>query len=152
MNNFYKKGITLVEVLAVLAIMGIIALVVFPQFSRMRENQVLKNGVEDIVSIVRRAQSQTLASVDSSKYGINFQSDQVSLFKGTIYSAEDISNEIIDIVSPATISDVTFSGGATSFYFNKLTGAPNITGTITISSPNFSKIIIISATGAVSVN
>jgi len=55
MRNFYQKGITVVELLVVIAVLGIIFSVVLPQFSKIRENQVLKNGVEDLLSSINNA-------------------------------------------------------------------------------------------------
>lgn len=164
MRNFYKikkacpsfrRGITLIEMLVVVAIIGIIILVVLPQFAKMRENQVLKSATADILSAIDKARSQTLASVDSSEYGLYFQSDKAVIFKGTAYFATDASNENIDIISPANISNVNLAGSSGTsgeLYFNRLSGSPSKTGTIIISVPSNSKIIIISATGSASAN
>ncbi|MFA5840870.1 MAG: prepilin-type N-terminal cleavage/methylation domain-containing protein [Candidatus Paceibacterota bacterium] len=155
MINFYKKGITVVELLVVLAVLGIIIAVALPQFAKIRENQVLKSTVEEVTSSLNKAQSQTLSSVGSSSYGVHFQSDKVIIFKGIVFSAVDLSNETIDIIIPASITDVTLggvSGSTGDVYFNRLSGAPNQTGTITVSTTSYSKIITISATGIVSVN
>lgn len=155
MTYFYKKGISLIEILIVLAILVILMAVALPQFAKMRENQVVKNAVADVASTISRARSLSLASVDSSEYGVHFESDKVIIFKGTTYSLGAPDNEIIDIVYPASITNVTLggvSGSSGEIYFNRLFGAPSDNGTITISSTNFSKIITISATGGVSSN
>ncbi|KKR74818.1 MAG: Tfp pilus assembly protein, major pilin PilA [Candidatus Nomurabacteria bacterium GW2011_GWA1_40_8] len=107
MKNFYQKGITIIELLIVIVVIGIMALIVLPQFSYIKENQVLKNGVSDILS-----------SIDS----------------------------------PATISAITLGGGGSDIYFNRLSGSPSVTGTVTLSTTNYSKIITISATGVGSSN
>jgi prepilin-type N-terminal cleavage/methylation domain-containing protein len=152
MKNTYKQGVTLLEIMIVLAIVVILIAVVVPQFSRMRENQALKNAVIDVVSTLNKARSQTLASVDSSEYGVHFEANHVIIFKGVVYSAGSSDNETVDILSPATVSDISLTGGATDLYFNRLSGAPSRTGTITVSSTNFSKIVTISATGGISIN
>ena len=155
MNKFYQKGITVLEVLIALAILGILFSIVLPQFSKIRENQVLKNAVGDIVSVLHDAQSQSLASVDSSEYGVHFQSDRVIIFKGKIFSVGEVSNKTIDIILPASISNVTLDGVSSddgNIYFERLSGVPSKTGTITVSTSSISKIITLSATGAVSIN
>ncbi|MFA5932165.1 MAG: prepilin-type N-terminal cleavage/methylation domain-containing protein [Candidatus Paceibacterota bacterium] len=154
MINFYKKGFTVVELLIVLAVIGIIFSIVLPQFSAIRENQVLKGAVNDIISSLNKAQSQTLSSVNSSSYGVHFQSDKVIIFLGTTFLVNDM-NETINIISPANISNVTLSGvsgNSGDIYFNRLSGIPSKTGTITVSTPSYSKIITISTTGVISVN
>jgi prepilin-type N-terminal cleavage/methylation domain-containing protein len=150
-----RRGITALELLVVIAVLGIIFAIVIPQFSKTRELQVVKNTTSDILSSLNKAQSQTLASLNSSSYGVHLQSNKVIIFKGMVFSSNDPSNEIINILSPANISNVTLagtSGSSGDVYFNRLSGTPNQTGTITVSSPSFSKIITISATGTTSTN
>jgi Tfp pilus assembly protein FimT len=154
-NLSFKKGITAIELLIVVFVIGILVSVTLPQFSKMKENQVLKNATGEVVSALRNAQSQTLASVDFSEYGVHFQSDKIIIFKGTIFEADDENNKIIDIIIPANISNVTLagvSGVSGDVYFERLSGVPNKTGTITISTSSVSKVITISATGAVSID
>ena len=155
MKIFYKKGITIIELLVVLAVLGIIISVVLPQFSKIRENQVLKSGVQDILSSLNKARSQTLASLNSLNYGVHFEADKIVIFKGTGFTPDTVGDEIIDIITPANISNVTLnlvSDISGEMYFNRLSGSPSKTGTVTISTTNYSKIITISATGTASVN
>src|SRR3990167_7689766 len=108
MTNFYKKayspgsilsrrGVTIIELLVVLAVLGIIFSIVIPQFSKMRENQVLKSGVQDILSSLDKARSQTLASLNSFNYGVHFEPNRIVIFKGTGFEENVEGNEIIDI-------------------------------------------------------
>jgi len=158
MNKIFKNkngGITVVELLISISILALILAVVLPQFSRMRSNQVLKNATIDIMSALHKAQSQTLASLNSSEYGVRFESDQVVIFSGTTFSAIAPDNEYINITGPATISNVTLngsSGTAGDLYFTRLSGTPSKTGTISVYTPNLSKIITISDSGAISLN
>lgn len=155
--NHYKQGMTAIEILVVVVVLGIIFSITLPQFSKMRENQVLKNAVSDILSVVNKAQSKTLASEDSSSYGVHFESDKVIIFKGVSFVVGNVNNEIINIVSPANISNVTINGASGTsgdIYFNRLSGSLNNTGinTVTVSTPAVSKIITIYSTGVASVN
>lgn len=155
MKNFWQKGITFLETMIIVAIITIMAAIVIPQFLKIKQLQVLKNAGEDIVSAFNKARSQTLASLDSSAYGVHFQSDRVIIFKGTSYLSDDVDNKTIDIVSPATISNISLTGGVTDFYFNRLTGTPSKTGTITISiigNASLTKTLTISTVGSISIN
>lgn len=155
MNNFYKKGITFIEILIVVSILSILSAVILPQFSKIKENQILKNTVGDVISVLHNAQSQSMSSVNSREYGTHFQSDKIIVFKGKIFSSGATDNKTINIILPAMISNVTLGGVSSTFgdiYFDRLYGTPNKVGTVTISTSSFSKIITISATGAVSVN
>lgn len=141
------------EILVVVAVLGIIFSITLPQFSKVRENQVLKNAVSDVLSSLNKAQSKTLASLDSSSYGVHFDSDKVIIFKGTTFSSGNVNNETINIVSPAIISSVTLlPSGGVDLYFNRLSGTPNVTGEIVVSSTNYWKVVTISGTGAISVD
>lgn len=153
MKKNYKRGITFLELLIVVAVLGVIFSVVIPQFSKSREMQVLKSGVVDILSSIDKARGETLSSLNSSSYGVHFQSDKVIIFKGTGFIPDTVGNEIIDIVTPASITNVTIgivSGSSGEIFFNRLSGSPSATATVTISTTNYSKIITISATGVAS--
>jgi len=155
MTNFYKKGITFIELLIVIAVIGILIAITLPQFSKIRENQVLKSGVQDVLSSIDKARSQTLSSLNSSKYGIHFESSNVIIFKGDTFNPSATDNETINIITPANISNVTLnliSDTSGEMYFNRLSGSPSKTGTITVSTTSYSKIITISATGVASVD
>ena len=155
MRSIYNKGVGLIEALIVFAMVGLLVAIVLPQFSKVRENQVLKTAVEDTLSALNRSRGKTLASVDLSEYGVHFQSDKVIIFKGKVFSAGAADNEEINIAAPASITNVTLggvSGISGDMYFTRLSGSPSLSGTLTLSTGSDSKIITISATGAASVN
>ncbi len=153
--SHFKKGITILEIMIVLAIIGTLVAVVVPQFAKSRELQVLNSGGQDILSVLEKARTQTLSSLNSSEYGVHFESDKIILFTGKVFSSSAPSNETIDITSPAAISNVTLdgvSGTSGEIYFNRLSGAPSKTGTLTLSTSSYLKIITISPTGVASIN
>jgi prepilin-type N-terminal cleavage/methylation domain-containing protein len=153
MRNLNQKGITISEILVAIAVIGVLAVLVLPGFAKIRRVQALKSATEDIVSVIGKAHSQTLSSLNSSEYGVHFSSDELVLFKGTSYSENNPDNENIEIISPASISSINLTGGAVSLHFDRLNGLPNVSGTITVGVPgSSSKIITISATGSASVN
>ncbi len=153
MINFFKRGITAMELLVVIAVLAIIFAVALPQFSKIRENAVLKDAVNTVLSSIDKAKNQTIASLNSSEYGVRFESDKVIIFKGTAYSAGTSTNEVINITSPASISNVTLAGASSTFgemYFNRIFNMPSATGTITVLTSSLSKTITIYATGLTS--
>jgi prepilin-type N-terminal cleavage/methylation domain-containing protein len=154
MKNFYTKGFTMIEIIITIVVIGIIVAIVVPQFLRFRNVQVIKSTSQEVVSVLEKARSQTLASLDSSEYGVHFESDKVILFKGVSYLESDPNNEEIEIISPAVISDISLSGSETSVYFNRLTGAPSAFGSVQISiaSQNIIKTINVSQSGVISLN
>ena len=128
-----NKAFTLIEILISIAILLLLIAVAIPEFNKLRNSQLLNSTVEDVVAGINKASSNTLASLDSSSYGVHFASNQIIIFTGTVFNSNDPDNEIISIQNPVTISNISFTGGASSFYFNRLTNRPNITGSITLS-------------------
>jgi Tfp pilus assembly protein FimT len=149
-HNCGRRGITVAELLVIIAAIGLLALIVLPQFSKTRELQTLKDGVQNILSSIDKARGETLSSLNSSSYGVHFQSDKVIIFKGTVFSANDANNETVSFTSPASISNIALGTGVSDIYFNRLSGAPSHSGTVTISTTSYSKIITIWATGVAS--
>jgi|GEM_PF-753430 len=155
-NNFNQKGIMILEVILVTAVVVIMAAVAYTELTKIKQAQVLKNAVEDIVAAANKAKSETLASLESSEYGVQFTSSSVVIFKGQSYVDADHSfDEVLSIISPAGISNINLSSGGTDFYFERLSGMPSKTGTVTVSvagSASLTKTITVSATGSLSVN
>lgn len=152
MMHFYKKGISVIELLIVIAILGILVAVAVVQFSKVIEKQKLNNAVADVIASIDKASSQTLASVESSSYGVHFQSDKVIIFKGEVFDINDPNNEEVEIISPVSISSIDLAGGVSQIYFARLSSTPSTSGTLTVSTSSFSKIITISPTGSISTN
>lgn len=155
MRNNYQKGLSVTELLIVIAGIALLVAFVLPQFFKLRENQTLKSAVGDILSILDKARANTLASVNSSEYGVHLESDKVIIFKGNTFDVNDTNNETINITTPASISNVTLngiSGSSGDVYFQRVYGVPSKSGTITVSTTSSSKIITLSSTGVASSN
>jgi len=143
------------EIILTLAVLAIILVLILPAFGSLKQNQVFNNAIADTVSAINKARAETLSSFSSSEYGVHLESSQVVIFKGTVYTANDPNNEVIILTSPASITDVTLggvSGASGDFYFARLSGAPNKSGTVTIAVPGSTKIITITQAGTVSKN
>lgn len=148
----FKKGFTLFEIIIAISILVIMLVVTLPKFSEFRLVQVQNATITDILSSLDKARSDTLNSLDSSSYGVHFETSKVVIFKGTSYSILDANNQDIIFASPASITNISFSGGGSDIYFSRLSGTPNKTGTLTITTGNYSKTITIGATGIFSSN
>ncbi len=155
MKNKKQKGINIIEITIVLAILGIILAVVVPGFSNIKKTQVLKNASQQILLNLKKAQAQTLASLDLSEYGVFFEEDRIVLFKGTSYSSNDLNNQEFELTSPAIISNISLDDNNSEIYFNKQNGNPNTFGIIEVaisSDLSLNKTISISNTGAINLN
>lgn len=158
-KNFKNEGRSVVEIILVVAIVVVLLAVVSYSISGFRDSQSMKNAVVDVTSSLDKAKSETLAGLNSLNYGVHFQSDKVVIFNSTSYSAGTNTNENINIISPAVISCISIPSsspcvatGTTDIYFVRLTGIPNNSASLTITSGNLTKNVIINSAGGVSVN
>lgn len=156
MNISKNKGITLIEVLIIIAIITIILSIVNISLTSFHNEQVLKNTTIDMVSLINKAKQNTLSSLDSTNYGVHFDTDKAVLFTGATYSSGASTNQISLFDSKVRIpsSGGLNIGGGSNVVFERLTG-DTIGGTITLqltSDASKQKIITISKTGLVSSN
>lgn len=155
-----NKGMTLIEVLIVIVIIAIIASIVLVNLSSFKNEQVLKNTSQDVLSLLEKARQNTISSLNGTNYGVHFETDRAVLFTGPTYSASSESNEPV-IFSEAVFiptGGVNISGGGNDIIFERLTGEV-INGTISstiklelVSDSTRDKTITISKIGSISSN
>jgi prepilin-type N-terminal cleavage/methylation domain-containing protein len=80
MKNFFKQGITFVEIIIVIAILLIIIAIAVPNFNGLKKNQLLNNFNEEILLALNKAKSLSLSSLNSSEYGVHFSTNEVVFF------------------------------------------------------------------------
>ena len=146
-----QRGLTLIEILLALAIVGIVSAVGMSALSNANKNQALTLESEKVLSLLSRARSETLAAKDSSAFGVHFETSKAVLFKGPTYGAGASGNDIQALSDLVTISSISLSGGTSDVVFQKLTGAASASGTIRLSllsNASASTTITIAPTGA----
>jgi hypothetical protein len=112
----------------------------------------LDRDVTVVASYIEKARTEAINSVNSLEHGVKFETNKITVFKNTSYSVSN-TEIVYDIPGKSEISAINLTGGATSIYFNKLTGTPNVTGTVTVSltDGSSSRVITIYATGIVDI-
>lgn len=136
-----QKGFTVIEILVVIGILLILLGITLGALSSQKNSATAERDAQNVLTYLEKARNQTLSSIDNSSYGVIFTSTSTRLFKGTSYSAPNLLSTY-EYTSGVT-STIALSGGATQLYFNRLSGEPSATGTITFQSET----IIIRATG-----
>lgn len=150
------RGFTFIELLIIISIIGLISLVTIPSLSKFKTEQALKNTTENVITLLNKAQSDSLSSINSNNYGVHFGSNYMVYFIGNTFSNTDPNNKRSNFepgVSIPLINGINLNGGGSDVIFPRLTGNVIGYGTIVLQLTNKSshqKIIKITKVGSVS--
>lgn len=150
-----KRGFTVIEFLIALAVLAILATIIFTSMSSFRNSKALQIVSEDILSLLDEARGDTLSAKDGYAYGVHFESAKIVLFRGTIYSSSDTSNKIIDVDNAVDVYSISLAGGGQDVLFQRLTGKTSQNGAVMIrlkSDTTKTKTILIESSGVASSN
>lgn len=145
------SGFTFIEVLIIIAVIGILSVSVFSVYREFNNSRSLEVSVQNVASLLKEARSLTLSSKDDSVYGVHLEEDRAVLFKGTTYSTSSADN-VEYIVSGLVTATSTLTGGGNDVVFERLTGETTTFGTTTLwltSDASSTKNIIIKETGII---
>ncbi len=140
---FSKEGVSLIEILLTVSLIALIAgfsAVVYYNFLLRSDSSVAS---DTIVGTLKRAQVLSRTAQDDSKWGVYVSGNTVTIFQGESYVSRNTTKDE-DYFLPGSV----IISGINEIVFEKVTGNPNLTGTITISAKNGqTKDITISAKG-----
>lgn len=147
--TFIKNGFTLIEVMIVIAVIGVLMAVVGLPLTTFREQQALQNSTNALVSVLNDARTKTFAALDNTSYGVALAVDSATLFTGTTYDSNAATNELYPFETPVTAS-WSLIGGGNSISFDRLKGTTSQYGTIILRLPNgTARTVTITALGSV---
>jgi len=128
----FGEGFTLIELLVSLAVLSLMAAVVFVGYRGMSARFELKTQSSKVLDVFNLAHARTVSSLDASQYGVHVEQTQYVLFKGATYSAGDPDNVVYALSSSVEISDITLLGGGVDVLFDRLTGKTSQAGTFRV--------------------
>lgn len=126
-----RRGFSMVELLLVIALVGIIATLLFQGFSQYVYRQVFEQFSSEIKNELVEARAQTISSLGDTTYGVYVGPDTIEFFPGTVPTPGSTDNTIVQIPTQLTATS-SFSSGEPYVSFKRITGAATATGTITI--------------------
>ena len=147
-----RTGFTLIELIVVIAIIGVLIGVVVLPLVKFRQQQALQNSTNAIVAVLNDARTKTFAALNNTSYSVYLSSTAATLFTGTTYSSGTSTNEVYTLEFPVTAS-WSLQGAGNSILFDRLKGTTSQYGTITLSiSGGATKTVTITALGTVTRN
>jgi prepilin-type N-terminal cleavage/methylation domain-containing protein len=141
----FVSGFTLIEIILVVALIGIISGIGLPLFNMMSGSNNLDIAENMLVASLRRAEVLSASSLGDSEWGVGITPGAFVLFKGASYASRDAGfDEVYDV------SDSIKASGLTEVTFSKMSGIPHLGGTITLTSPSGeTKQVTINAKGTI---
>lgn len=146
LNNSVRKdlidqnsllGFTFIELLTVIGILIVLTAMSIPAFRSFQKESDLTNTTEKIINTLRFAQNKTLASEESSQWGVWFSTPTTSqeyiLFKGESYISRDSSyDEIHEVPEKIELYEINLTGGGTEVVFDRIVGSTDYSGNISL--------------------
>jgi len=149
-----RRGFTALELLIVIAIMGVILATILPSFTNFRRSSLLNTESQELVSIINRARILSVSSKYDDQFGVHFEAGKVVLFQGDTYSPSATTNEEHVFDTAVILSPIVINGGGSELLFEKITGATsqNATTTLLVVGTTSSTTILVLPTGIVTIN
>jgi len=117
-----RMGFTLLELLISLGVITLIGATSLVSFINSRNARDLTTAGQNVLSILRLAQSKTIAGEDNSIWGVRLESSQFVLFRGTTFAGSPSTTAYL-LPASLEIANINLSGGGQEVVFQRLTGA-----------------------------
>ena len=139
------NGFTFMEVLLVIGIFGLLGVLAMPFYQTFHVQSLLDSTTAEILSALRAAQLSAMVGTNDAAHGVHIEAQQFVVFQGTSYTAENLNNFVTPL-PPSLQLNSSFGG---NIVYTQVTGIPDVTGTITISSNSTTHALAINAHGTV---
>jgi len=127
-----KQGFTLIEIIIVMFVMVFLISTSIVSYRFFEKSTELEKTSQDIISTLKLAQTKTTSSEEASQYGVHFENNKYTLFKGDAYQAGLESNKIYNIPNRLEIYDISLTGEGSDVIFKRISGKTEQNGNISI--------------------
>jgi prepilin-type N-terminal cleavage/methylation domain-containing protein len=140
----FQRGFTFLELLIVVAIVGIVSLSSISFYSRFFTQNAVSNTVDQLTSEMRKAQSYAMSGKQNGDWGVRYASNQIILFQGSSYATRNAAFD-----EKFTTNTSVAVSGLSDIIFSRMTGTPSASPTITVSGAGSTSTITVNAQGVV---
>lgn len=133
-----RPGITYIELLIILMIVGFIAVLSFSSYLSWQKEVTLVNAADELKSAIVLAQAQALSAAGNNNWGVHLEADSYTIFPGTFFNQDNPENKTkelrgVQILNP----DTSLADGAGGF------GANVVFAKYTGQTVNFGQIVLV---------
>lgn len=113
MFKIFAKGFTIVELLVSMGILAVIFAISTITLSTIIPNTSSSTSTDTLMSDLRS--QQTMAMSNDSYYGVHFETNSYTLFKGNTYDPSNVSNFSVALDPTVTFANITLPGNQIVF-------------------------------------
>lgn len=136
------RGFTLIEMMVVIAVIGMLASVSTTAYSSFKTHENLEIAANGVVEAIRYAQANAQSGKGGSSWGAEILPSSVVVFKGASYAGRDAaSDQALDFPGGVTAS------GLSEIVFAAVTGFTANTGIVVMTNSSGTKNISINEKG-----
>jgi len=115
-----EKGFTFAEIIVVFGVVAMLFGLAYSSTMKAQQSTSLESAVLILVSDIKNQQTNTmmgftLGGLSASEYGVHFELDSYTLFKGTTYNPSEQTNLVIDLPTNISFSNLTFPNSTILF-------------------------------------
>ena len=140
----YHRGITLIEILIVIAVLLILATVILGAFSGFRAQKTLDATTETVIAGFSRARLNTMSSKNDGRYGIHIEPTRLTYFLAPTFATGTATNVIFPLPKAVEFGGIWIKGGGNDIFFDRYTGATSQYGCLELRAKgkSFAKTLI----------
>ena len=146
-----NQGITLIEVLVVIAILGILASIAVPSYQDMIERNRLKQAAESLADDLKFARTEAIKKSNSVTLVFNNTSTCYGITTGGACVCTTTGSCDLKTVDVSQFSGITMTGNPVTFTFQRGTTTNSASITTTINSAHYQAGVIASPIGKVTI-
>lgn len=130
-NRIYQRGFTLIEIVIVIAILGTLGVAGIVSLLSQRVNRDLLTTGQNALTVLRLAQSKTIAGEGNSQWGVHLDPSQFVLFRGSSYAGAT-SMQTFALPATVDVGNISLVGGGPDIIFTRISGTTIQSGSFSV--------------------